>query len=82
MELFDILDDEIVIPQHIPVTIADKKPSEAELVEALTLHGWFPLQRNVEFYVSGMDGAKMKTWQVTFFFQQNSFYIVEVKRAT
>ena len=81
MELFTVLDDEIVIPQHIPVTVANKKPSEAEIVEALTLHGWFPLQRNVVFYVSGMDGAKLKHWQVTFFFQQNAYYIIEVKKA-
>ena len=81
MELFDILDDEIVIPQHIPVTVADKKPSEAEIVDALTLHGWFPLQRNVVFYVSGMDVNKLKHWQVTFFFQQNDYFITEVKKA-
>ena len=81
MELFDILDEENVVPQHIPITMAGKKPTEAEIITALELQNNYPLQRNVEFYVSGMDGTKMKTWQVTFFFQQNSFYIVEVKRA-
>ena len=81
MDLFDILNQEDIVPQLVLIQQMGGKPTEAEIAAGILASGrTIPLVRSGVFYVRDF-AILAKLYQVTHLDALDGYYIIEVKKA-